>query len=224
MLIFLTAALASAWTNPDRPSVSMSPALVMPDSIELEAGGLWHRESGAASPVRLKYAFQDRFELRVDANPLGAADVGPGLIAGAKIPLAEGQAGVFTGFLGSALPIASGEAWTADAMVLWGKGVQDWGFTINAGVRLDGDGGVGLVGVPLVLAVSGPAPTDFAWFVEGASILGEDGPFGSVIDGGVFYNITEQLTVDIGAGYTLDDGAPYAQAGVTANFGKMSKK
>lgn len=225
MLLALTALAAVAATpTPDRPSVSRAGYLVAPNTLELEAGLAWSEDARTA-PTTLKYAFGEVVEARISAN-LAGFDRAPGLEAGAKFRLLSSEDVGFAVFLGSAVPTSSIEPWSGTALALVTVPVDAWFIQVNGGLDLVGQpGGVAFGGVPLVGAVGRSLGSSFTVFGEAGATFGGarcGSVCGGVLDAGVGWLLTEILVVDAGLGWDLDNGAPFVQAGLTANFGRFT--
>ncbi|MCB9696976.1 MAG: hypothetical protein H6738_09385 [Alphaproteobacteria bacterium] len=229
MWIWCVGAALAATPNPDRPSVSRSGFLVAADTLELELGVAW--ADSRSVPTTLKYAIGEWVEPRVSANLSGVEAGLPALEAGTKIRLVDDGDQGFALWAGSAVPVSTEEGWYGQLHGLYTTGLgHGFGLQLNGGVGVvgDGAGGVDFGGVPLVGALS-VAPTrklslfaEVAGRVVGPGCDGATCAYGNVVvDGGIGFLLTEILLVDGGAGWDLAAQQPYAQLGLTANFGSI---
>ena len=229
MLVWTLAAAQAATPTPDRPSVSRGGMLVAPHTLELELGAQW---AGASSvPATLKYSIAGAVEPRVSANLTGVEAGMPGLLGGAKIRLYDADRTAVALWAGSAIPVSNGEGYRAELHGLLTTSLsQGIGLQFNGGIDLGGDDDRGMLflGAPLVGAVSYAPAGKVSTFAELAGRVGGPGcedascAYGDlIIDGGIGFLLTEVLMIDGGLGWMLRTEQPYAQLGLSANFGSV---
>lgn len=223
-LFAFASAASGASPTPDRPTVSRAGSLVAPNTLELEAGGLWAGDAGA--PALLKYAAGDRLELRVGGDLAGVNTRSPGIEAGVKLGLVASDATGLAVWLGSKVPVDRVETWDSSAQLLWTQALDDrWTVQANTGIEVIGreQGGVRFGGVPVVALVSPQLTRHLSVFLEGAALVG--GPSGAlsrgIVDGGIGWTLTEIVVLDAAFGWDLDARQPFAQLGLTANLGRV---
>ena len=211
----------AASPNADRPSVSRSGFLVADDTLEMETG-LAFQDRTTTVPSTLKYSVKGVVEPRLSADFSGFDTGNPALEAGAKIRLVSTEDVGLALFAASAIPLRT-EPWYGTF-----QGLLTLPF--DNGMSLQFNGGLlfveaGYAGIPFAGAFGFPIAGNFSGFVEVAAVLGDAQCGGGcaasngVIDGGLAWGLTEILSVDIGAGYDLDDSQIFGATGLMANFG-----
>lgn len=201
-------ATALAAPSPDRPAISRSATLIDADSIELEVGGSWRGQGAASTPTTLKLNVVDVIEPRLGFD-LSRVRGGPDLQLGSKIKFLSRDSWALAGWVSSGIP-TSGEPWRGQAHAL--IGLQPGSavtITSNAGVNLDQNGVSAIVTGRIDYDITGRILT----FAEVAGLA----PV--IADGGLGLRLTDQLVLDVGAGYDFTARSPLLALGLTANLG-----
>jgi hypothetical protein len=221
-LWLLAPSAAAAEPTPDRPSISRSGFLAAANTLEMEVGGRW--QDGARSvPSTFKVSFGS-VEPRLGFNLAGLDTEQLGLNAGAKFRFGDNPKAGIAGYVATAVPTHSGEAWWATAQVLaTGR--------FDSGRSLQGNGGLlvgaandelALIGVPLSVLLDQPVTRHTGVFGELGCVL-DQGLQNWVIDLGAHWAPTNAMVADIGAGWDLGVEAPFVQLGLTGNLGKFKR-
>jgi hypothetical protein len=219
-LASLAAALAAPVT--DRPAFSPSAFLVQPRSLEVEIGSRWSYD--LTVPTRLKYGVGRVFEPRIGFDLSGVDDGDPDLSVQGKFRLLlEGEHAL--AFLAdSSFPVADDDRWSGFLALLYTAALPALDLRATAGLELgpppSGDPGVAWTGVPLTLLVGTPFTASLSGFTEGGTVI-DEGFRTWRVQGGLLWQITGILVVDVAAGWDFDARDPFATLGMTANLGTL---
>jgi len=235
--------------DPDRPDLSFSAKTVGAGRVQLETGMLFERTRMAAEPTErrllaettLRIGVGDRFELRVDGEPIvrlrgaeDATDVGDFRL-GAKwrfLDAAQGDSRPALALLPfvklptAPTPIGTGKPDYGLLLLASFELPADWALDANAGVAAIGQTGPSghLVQALISAALSrklGAAVTTFAeiFYASRDEWSGRDQV---AVDAGLVWTVRPNLALDAAVGTSLYGRAPdmFVRAGGSVRFGR----
>ncbi|HET9212636.1 MAG TPA: transporter [Thermoanaerobaculia bacterium] len=231
--------------NPDRPDFTNGPALVAPGHLQIETGYTYARtgseKASSLGEVLLRYAFDDRWEARLGLNSYDWIDSGvrgEPRISGLEDPFAEVKIRLNDAeaehrphgvpamglLLNTTIPLGAraltADAWQPTATLALGWELSDvWSLDGNLGYTYAADGGRRFD--QLFASVSAGFTINPRWsgFLEGFIFSREsaDGPATHYADTGLFYQVSNDLALDVRIGAGLDKPRPNWFTGLGAS-------
>jgi hypothetical protein len=231
--------------NPDRPDFTNGPALVAPGHLQVETGYTYARtgseKSSSLGEVLLRYAFDDRWEARIGLNSYDWIDTGvPGerRITGFEDPFAEVKIRLNDAeaehrphgvpamalLLNTTIPVGAraltADAWQPTGTLALSWELSDvWSVDSNLGYTYAADSGQRFDQFFVSASAGFTINKRWSGFLEGYVFSKEsaDGSATHYADTGLFYQVSNDLALDVRVGVGLDQPHPNWFTGLGAS-------